>query len=67
MRPQNVSVDVWKMVGTMCSYLALAAAAWLFLRLVHACLWLPKHLREQENAGGETPGEPGDSSAKKDV
>lgn len=62
-----MSVDVWKMASTMCSYLALAAAAWLFLRLAYACLWLPKHLREQENAAGETPGAPTDSSAKKNA
>ncbi|XP_076391178.1 uncharacterized protein LOC105662712 isoform X2 [Megachile rotundata] len=35
------------MVFTACSYLALAGAVWIFLRLVQACFWLPRHLKRQ--------------------
>ncbi|XP_015602143.1 uncharacterized protein LOC107271067 isoform X2 [Cephus cinctus] len=37
------------MVMTACSYLALAGAAWIFLRLLQACFWLPRHLRKQND------------------
>lgn len=48
MRSQKVSVDVWKMFTSSCSYLVLAVLAWIFLRLVNACFYLPRHLKEQE-------------------
>ncbi|XP_051173947.1 uncharacterized protein LOC127289811 isoform X2 [Leptopilina boulardi] len=37
------------MVFTACTYLALAGVAWIFLRLLQACFWLPKHLKKQNN------------------
>ncbi|XP_024877879.1 trichohyalin isoform X2 [Temnothorax curvispinosus] len=37
------------MVFTACSYLALAGAVWIFLRLIQACFWLPKHLKRQND------------------
>lgn len=47
MRPQKVSVDIWTMLYSSCSYLALAFVAWIFLRLVQACFWFPSHLKRQ--------------------
>ncbi|KAJ8683250.1 hypothetical protein QAD02_019042 [Eretmocerus hayati] len=46
---QQVSVDLVNMVYTAIAYLALAGAAWLFLRLVQACFWLPGHMRRQND------------------
>ncbi|XP_043478569.1 uncharacterized protein LOC122508949 isoform X2 [Leptopilina heterotoma] len=46
---QQVSVDLLNMVFTACTYLALAGVAWIFLRLLQACFWLPKHLKKQNN------------------
>ncbi|KAK0168243.1 hypothetical protein PV327_002067 [Microctonus hyperodae] len=37
------------MVYTACTYLMLAGAAWIFLRLLQACFWLPRHLKKQNN------------------
>ncbi|XP_047359524.1 uncharacterized protein LOC124952926 isoform X2 [Vespa velutina] len=37
------------MVYTAFSYLALAGAVWIFLRLLQACFWLPRHLKKQNN------------------
>ncbi|XP_061932996.1 uncharacterized protein LOC107993161 isoform X2 [Apis cerana] len=37
------------MVFTACSYLALAGAVWIFLRLIQACFWLPRHLKRQNH------------------
>ncbi|XP_043591887.1 uncharacterized protein LOC122571799 isoform X2 [Bombus pyrosoma] len=37
------------MVYTACSYLALAGVVWIFLRLIQACFWLPRHLKRQNN------------------
>ncbi|KAK0084451.1 hypothetical protein PV325_004425 [Microctonus aethiopoides] len=37
------------MVYTACTYLMLAGAAWIFLRLLQACFWLPRHLQKQNN------------------
>ncbi|XP_029172907.1 SWR1-complex protein 4 isoform X2 [Nylanderia fulva] len=37
------------MIFTACSYLALAGAVWIFLRLIQACFWLPKHLKRQND------------------
>ncbi|XP_043289820.1 uncharacterized protein [Venturia canescens] len=37
------------MVFTAFSYVALAGAAWIFLRLLQACFWLPRHLRKQND------------------
>jgi hypothetical protein len=47
MRYQQVSVNVWQMALTSCTYLALAFCAWLLLRLIHACFWLPGYLTNQ--------------------
>lgn len=46
MRSQKVSVDVWKMIISSCSYLLLAVLAWIFLRLVNACIHFPRYLKE---------------------
>ncbi|CAK9804170.1 Ubiquitin carboxyl-terminal hydrolase 1 [Anthophora plagiata] len=46
---QQISVDFVSMVFTACSYLALAGAVWIFLRLVQACFWLPRHLQRQNH------------------
>lgn len=48
MRTQKVSVDVWKMIFSSCSYLGLACAAWVLIKLVYACFWLPKYLKTEE-------------------
>lgn len=48
MRPQKVSVDVWKMVISSCSYLGLAFLAWVFLKLVYACFRFPGYLKENQ-------------------
>lgn len=48
MRPQKVSVDVWKMVIQSLGYLGLAFMAWVLLKLVYACFRLPSYLRENE-------------------
>ncbi|OAD54486.1 hypothetical protein WN48_06724 [Eufriesea mexicana] len=49
MKYQQISVDFISMVFTACSYLALAGAVWIFLRLIQACFWLPRHLKRQNN------------------
>jgi hypothetical protein len=49
MRHQHVSVNVWQMMFTSCTYLALAFLAWLLLRLIHACFWLPGYLTKQRD------------------
>ena len=46
---QQVSVDLVNMVYTAFTYLALAGAAWIFLRLLQACFWLPRHLKKQND------------------
>jgi hypothetical protein len=46
---QQVSVDLFNMVYTAVAYLALAGAAWLFLRLIQACIWLPSHMKRQND------------------
>ncbi|XP_011497626.1 PREDICTED: uncharacterized protein LOC105361998 [Ceratosolen solmsi marchali] len=46
---QQVSVDLFNMVYTAIAYLALAGAAWLFLRLIQACFWLPSHMKRQND------------------
>lgn len=57
----SVSVDVWKMAVTCMSYVALAFTAWIFLRLLNACFWLPTFLSKYQNQafqqsfGQETP------------
>lgn len=48
MRSQKVSVDVWKMITSSCSYLLLAVLAWIFLRLVNACIYFPQYLKEKD-------------------
>lgn len=48
MRTQKVSVNVWQMMLSSCSYLVLAFVAWIFLRLVQACFWFPSYLHKQE-------------------
>jgi cyanate permease len=47
MRYQQVSVNVWKMLNTSCTYLTLAFCAWLLLRLINACFWLPGYLTKK--------------------
>ncbi|EZA61789.1 hypothetical protein X777_09410 [Ooceraea biroi] len=49
MKHQQVTIDMTNMVFTACSYLALAGAVWIFLRLLQACFWLPKHLKRQND------------------
>ncbi|XP_020279813.1 trichohyalin isoform X1 [Pseudomyrmex gracilis] len=49
MKHQQIAVDMTNMVFTACSYLALAGAVWIFLRLIQACFWLPKHLKRQND------------------
>jgi cyanate permease len=49
MRHQQVSVNVWQMMFTSCTYLALAFFAWVLLRLISACFWLPGYLTKQRN------------------
>ncbi|XP_011882046.1 PREDICTED: uncharacterized protein T05G5.1 isoform X1 [Vollenhovia emeryi] len=49
MKHQQVTVDMTNMIFTACSYLALAGAVWIFLRLIQACFWLPKHLKRQND------------------
>jgi cyanate permease len=49
MRHQQVSVNVWQMMLTSCTYLALAFCAWVLLRLINACFWLPGYLTKQRD------------------
>ncbi|XP_076764678.1 uncharacterized protein LOC143431648 [Xylocopa sonorina] len=49
MKHQQISVDLVSMVFTAYSYLALAGAVWIFLRLIQACFWLPRHLKRQNH------------------
>lgn len=49
MKYQQITVDFVNMVFTACSYLALAGAVWIFLRLIQACFWLPRHLKRQNH------------------
>lgn len=46
MRLQKVSVDIWKMFYGSCSYLLLAFAFLVFLKLVNGCFWLPTYLKK---------------------
>ncbi|XP_043676564.1 myb-like protein X isoform X2 [Vespula pensylvanica] len=46
---QQITVDISNMVYTAFSYLALAGAVWIFLRLLQACFWLPRHLKKQND------------------
>ncbi|XP_046827590.1 uncharacterized protein LOC124428048 isoform X2 [Vespa crabro] len=46
---QQITLDLSNMVYTAFSYLALAGAVWIFLRLLQACFWLPRHLKKQNN------------------
>jgi hypothetical protein len=49
MRHQQVSVNVWQMMLTSCTCLALAFFAWVLLRLINACFWLPGYLTKQRD------------------
>jgi cyanate permease len=49
MRHQQVSLNVWQMVQTSCTYLALAFCAWILLRLINACFWLPGYLMKKRD------------------
>jgi hypothetical protein len=49
MRHQQVSVNVWQMLKTSCTYIALAFCAWLLLRLINACFWLPGYLTKKRD------------------
>ncbi|XP_050463873.1 glutamic acid-rich protein isoform X2 [Cataglyphis hispanica] len=37
------------MMFTASTYLAFAGVFWIFLRLIQACFWLPKHLKRQND------------------
>ncbi|XP_076647766.1 uncharacterized protein LOC143356179 isoform X1 [Halictus rubicundus] len=47
MKRQQISVDFITMVYTTWTYVALAAAVWVLLRLIQACLCLPRQLKRQ--------------------
>ncbi|XP_044742866.1 uncharacterized protein LOC123305233 [Chrysoperla carnea] len=47
MKYQQVHVNIWKMFYTAGTYLILAAAVWLLLKLIQACFWLPNTLKKQ--------------------
>jgi cyanate permease len=49
MRHQQVSVNIWQMLLTSSTYLALAFCAWVLLRLINACFWLPGYLTKQRD------------------
>lgn len=49
MRHQKVGVDIWKMMFSSCSYLGLACAVWILIKLVYACFWLPNYLQKEED------------------
>lgn len=49
MKTQKVSVDIWKMFYGSCSYLCLAFAAYILLKLVNGCIWLPSYLKNSNN------------------
>lgn len=53
MKHQKVVVNVWKMIFSSCSYLALAFLVWLFLKLAYACFWFPKYLQSQQDEAEE--------------
>jgi hypothetical protein len=57
MRHQQVSVNVWQMMLTSCTYLALAFCAWVLLRLINACFWLPGYLTKQRDEEMKKEGE----------
>lgn len=46
MLTQKVSVDLWKMFFGSFSYLLLALAFYILLKLVHGCFWLPSYLKK---------------------
>lgn len=46
MRTQKVSVDIWKMFYGSLSYLLLAFAFFVFLKLVNGCIWLPTYMKK---------------------
>lgn len=48
MRPQKVSVNVWQMLLSSCSYLFLVFLGWVFVRLVQACFWFPSYMNKQQ-------------------
>lgn len=55
MRTQKVSVDMWKMIYASFSYLFLAFAVYVFLKLVTSCFWLPTYLKNNnENTTEKT-------------
>ncbi|KAG8331505.1 Zinc finger CCHC domain-containing protein 8 [Homalodisca vitripennis] len=49
MKAYSVTLDIWKMLVTCLSYIALAFTAWVFLRLLSACFWLPNFLQKYQN------------------
>lgn len=48
MKYQKVVVDIWKMFYSSTSYLVLAFLAYILLKLVNACFWLPSYLQKQD-------------------
>lgn len=51
MRSQKVTVDAWKMVTSSIAYLGVAFLAWVFVKLLYACFWLPSHFDDQDEDG----------------
>lgn len=51
MKSYSVTLDIWKMAVACFSYIALAITAWVFLRLLNACFWLPSFLCETQKQG----------------
>ncbi|KAI4457354.1 hypothetical protein MML48_7g00007001 [Holotrichia oblita] len=48
MRSQKVGVDAWKMVTSSIAYLGIAFLAWVFVKLLYACFWLPAHFDNED-------------------
>lgn len=47
MKYQQISVNISQMFYSAGSYLLLAAAVWVLLKLIQACFWLPNTLKKQ--------------------
>lgn len=66
MRSQKVGVDAWKMVTSSIAYLGIAFLAWVFVKLLYACFWLPSYFDDEDTDemidkdGGEMDGEDGE-------
>lgn len=60
MRTQKISVDVWKMFYGSLSYLFLAFAFYVLLKLVTGCIWLPSYLKNCNEIVNERDNQPED-------